>query len=154
MNENLHHVGNFHACRNKHIVSFTKLKKKKRNIYLVSNNFLSFFLFGHTTPCSLWDILVPWPGMEPGSLAVEARSPNHPSAREFQDWSLNLFPSPNSRCQNWINCLVVWKIHPRWNRFSITCFFFSPVILPGLLSLWIFRVPPCSFFFLKGYYWT
>ena len=33
-------------------------------------------------------ILVPWPGMKPEPPAVEARSPNHGTAREFPSGSL------------------------------------------------------------------
>ena len=43
--------------------------------------FLSFFLVGaHHVACG---ILVPWPGMETGSSAVKAQSPNHWTSREF-----------------------------------------------------------------------
>ena len=42
----------------------------------------SFFKkFGRTL--QLVGILVPWPGIEPGPLAVEAQSPNHWTTREF-----------------------------------------------------------------------
>ena len=39
-----------------------------------------FFFFFSPVTCG---VLVPWPGFEPGSLAVKAQSPNHWTAREF-----------------------------------------------------------------------
>ena len=39
-----------------------------------------FFFLSHCTVCK---ILVPWPGIKPGSLEVEAWNPNHWYAREF-----------------------------------------------------------------------
>ena len=41
-----------------------------------------FFFFGFATA---FGILVPQPGIEPGPLAVKARSPNHWTAREFPE---------------------------------------------------------------------
>ena len=38
------------------------------------------FFWPHLAAC---EILVPQPGIEPGTLAVQAQSPNHWTAREF-----------------------------------------------------------------------
>ena len=47
-------------------------------IYLLKKNFVG----AHCTACG---ILAPQPGIEPGPLAVRARSPNHWTTREFPD---------------------------------------------------------------------
>ena len=47
--------------------------------------FLLFFFLA--MPCSMRD-LSSWPGIEPVSLAVEARSPNHWTAREVPEISI------------------------------------------------------------------
>ena len=57
------------------------------------SHFLSFFLFfffwSHHAAC--W-ILVPQPGDEPVPPAVEVRSPNHWTTREFPNFSFFVFP--------------------------------------------------------------
>ena len=54
--------------------------------------FLFSFFWLHHVAC---EILVPWPGVEPMPPAVEARSPNHWTAKEFQE----------------IEFLFMWLIH-------------------------------------------
>ena len=64
--------------------------------HLIDNIFLSFFkgvfffflnqfkfVYLLTAPLGMWD-LVPWPGIEPMTPAVEARSLNHWTTREVQ----------------------------------------------------------------------
>ena len=46
--------------------------------------FANFFFFFFWLCCSACGILVPQPGVEPGPLAVKARSPNYWTAREFK----------------------------------------------------------------------
>ena len=52
-------------------------------IYIVG--FITFFFLPHRVACR---ILVPRPGIEPVSPAMEAQSPNHWTSREFPDLSL------------------------------------------------------------------
>ena len=52
--------------------------------------FFFFFFWPHCTACG---ILVPQPGIEPGSLAVKARSPTHWTAREVPE-HFHLYPKP------------------------------------------------------------
>ena len=53
--------------------------------------FLSiFFLFFFWLHLTVWGILVPQPGIEPGPSAVRARSPNHWATREFPRIRLEL----------------------------------------------------------------
>ena len=53
---------------------------------------LSYFFLAMPWACG---ILIPWPGIEPGSLAMKAQNPNHWTAREFPpNYSFNLhFPN-------------------------------------------------------------
>ena len=64
----------------------------------------SFFLFSFWLCHLACKILVPWPGIEPVSLAVEVRSPNHWTARESPLSFLHLFFSYLSPLVFWTDC--------------------------------------------------
>ena len=62
------------------------MKDTQRSILRIQTEFgiwgsLIFFFF--SSSCSVSGILVPWPGMEPGLPSMDARSPNHRTAKEF-----------------------------------------------------------------------
>ena len=50
-------------------------------IFIVVKHIYFYFIFW--SRCMGWVILVPWPGIEPMPPAVEARGPNHWTAREL-----------------------------------------------------------------------
>ena len=65
---------------------------------LISASFFFFFSFSFSFPFFFFlplpvarGILVPRPGIDPGPLAVRARSPNHWTAREFPSASFYFF---------------------------------------------------------------
>ena len=60
----------------------------------------SFFFFWPR--CTACGILIPWPGIEPRPPAVEARSPNHWTAREFPHMNQILMGN-----HSFIGC--IWK---------------------------------------------
>ena len=69
----------------------TELLRLSLILFAVALIISSLFFFFLVVPCGLWDPSSPTrdqPGIEPGPLAVKARSPNHWIAREFPKFNL------------------------------------------------------------------
>ena len=74
-------------------------------------------------------ILVPQPGIEPGALAVKARSPNHWTAREFP-------PRTFSKAANWTKHLVsVLQVHSLHTTPTKLALCYSDILSPGARHL-------------------
>ena len=83
------------------------------------------FFFSFWSGCTACEILVPWPGIEPGPSAVKEPSPNHWTTREFPNEPWILRSSTEARLQR----------HP------------SSMLQCPLLSLWH---PPAPFFLIPN----
>ena len=84
---------------------------KYHQFHVVQSNF--FFLFLFFWPCHMaFRILVPQPGIEPGSPAGEAWSPNHWTPREFPVIFISYVSCNdlNSSCHWGLLSLGKWKV--------------------------------------------
>ena len=83
---------------------------------------LSFFLYCHST-CG---ILVPWPGIQPFRLALEAQSLNHSAAREVSQTVLN---KRGSQFLSTTQCDAVVSVSPCLSHTVLTICYFPELIL-------------------------
>ena len=97
---------------------------------------LSVSLFWlHHTACG---ILIPWPGIEPGPLAVNAWSPNHWTTRELPSIMFFLNPWPSSQTTG------------LWNRYIIACMgISSPSKVNNQVSAWSCALRELAFTLLR-----
>ena len=112
-----------------------------------------FFFWPHCTACG---ILIPWPGIQPGPMAVKVQSPNHWTAREFPNILFLLFTIHVF----FLVCCILYlylsispipfmQLHPDWKTSmlpspkSLSWYFFLP---KRIISIFI-----CSFIPLTAF---
>ena len=65
-------------------------------------------------------ILVPQPGIEPGSSAVKVRSPNHSDVREFWEWTFFFSSHTFISLSDWAHKVGVTFSGIRYKKKSLT----------------------------------
>ena len=96
---------------------------------------LSLFFWLHHTACG---ILIPWPGIEPGPLAVKAWSPNHGTTRELPPIMFFLNPWPSNQTIG------------LWTQYIIACMgISSPSKVNNQVSAWSFALRELPFILLR-----
>ena len=81
---------------------------------------MSFLFFGGEPKCTVYKILVPWPGIKPGSTAVKVPSPNHWTAKEVAvSFILTCIPN-HLTAVNWpMQFALMWKTVHEWPSFLL-----------------------------------